>query len=288
MGSAASTLLSKANMSRSKRPLDASDLINAKTGRQDRKKAVEEIIQLRKLCKSLLLATTDDPSQPLPDRYPAAAVDPPTLQQSHLYMQQLLPKRKLDFDMLSKLPFPCTASKVCCQSALQLCLDELTPPTWCQTQSWLHRRPYNDVRFLRVESAPSVWITFETVVATLENLIQIDTAQLNALGERGKATKALWMWSLAGNFFFLFLLECVAVVLLFQFITVTTKHVFSSYFLSIRYSVCNSVLENQDKKDVTSEAAEQMKEEIWAKAWEQSPWIEEQRRSTGSSRRKKE
>ena len=131
--------------------------------------------------------------------------------------------------MLSKLPCPCRASKISCQSALQLCLDETTPPSWRLTQQWLIRRPYKDVRFLRIEENPSVWVDYKTVVATLRQLITIDTSQLESLGERGKATKALWMWCLA---------------------------------------VCSAVLEQDsgvqqdDQEDIDT-----LKEEIWGKAW---------------------
>ena len=228
MGSAASTLLIKGTMSKSKRPIDASDLIDPLTGRQDRRKAINEIKTIRKLCKDLLEATSNDPNHP---SVPAVAIQPPSLKEAHMLLKSLLPKRKLDFEMLGKLPAPCIASKTSCQSALQLCLDETTTPSWHMTQEWLKRRPFNDVRFLRIEENPTVWVSFETVVSTLKNLITINTKQLESLGVRGIASRALWMWSLA---------------------------------------VCSVVLEKQDKEEKDINEIENIKNELWGKAWETS------------------
>ena len=230
MGNAAATLYSKAAMSATHRPTSATDLIDPITGRQDRLKAVAEVRQFRAMCQMLLTATTDDPRRPVPHRTPAHAVPSPSLQDAHHNLRKLLPQRKLDFEMLSKLPCPCLASKISCQSALQLCLDETTPPSWRLTQQWLIRRPYKDVRFLRIEENPNVWVDYKTVVATLRQLITINTSQLESLGERGKATKALWMWCLA---------------------------------------VCRSVLEHQDPgvQQDDQEDIDTLKEEMWGRAW---------------------
>ena len=226
MGSAAATLLTKAQLSKSKKPIDASDLEDS-NGRQDREKALAEISFFRQMCRDLSTATTDDPKRDPIRRYPALAVEPPTMKEAHCALKKLLPKRKLDFETLSRLPHPCHSTKICCQVALQLCLDEKKTPDWQRTRSWLVRRPYNDVRFTRVEENPSVWISFETTVAALTNLISIEGKQMSKLGERGHATRALWMWSLA---------------------------------------VCSEILERQDGQP-SDPRVDQTQDEIWGRAW---------------------
>jgi len=228
MGSAASTLLVQALQSNTKKPLDACDLVDPETGRQDRLKALAEIKFYRHICRQLLDAATDDPKHPLPQRYPPSTITAPTIRDAHQALQKLVPKRKLDFETLSKLPHPCTATRICATTALQLCLDDTRMPTWQQTQAWLKHRPYNDVRFTRIEENPSVWISFETTISALTNLIDVNPAQLEKLAERGKATKALFLWSLA---------------------------------------VCSVILERQDGPTVDADV-EKMKEELWGRAWE--------------------
>jgi len=93
--------------------------------------------------------------------------------------------------------------------------------------SFLTGRPYNDVRFVRVEENPSVWISFETTVSALTNLVTIEKSQMEKLGDRGDATRALWMWSLA---------------------------------------VCSQILQQQDGQKIDPRT-ELTKDEIWGRAW---------------------
>lgn len=134
MGSAAATLLTKSQLSISKKPPDASDVNN------NRAAALNEITYFRQMCRDLSKATTDDPKYPIPTRYPAKAIDPPSMKEAHLALKKLLPRRKLDFEMLAKLPHPCHSTQICCQVALQLCLDESKTPDWKRTRAWLIRK----------------------------------------------------------------------------------------------------------------------------------------------------
>lgn len=153
----------------------------------------------------------------------------PTIADAHQALQRLLPKRKLDFETLAKLPHPSLPTRICCQTAMQLVTDTTKTPSWSQTQSWLKRRPYNDVRFTRVEENPSVWISYETTISALTNLVSVNPTKLDKLAERGEATRALFLWSLA---------------------------------------VCNIILERQNNSPKADADVEKMKEELWGRAWE--------------------
>lgn len=235
MGAASSVMMLEANLCESKRPIDGRDLLRS-DGNEDRKKCLREVRYMRRLIKKLAEGQHQRCTRNQKRVTRPLIVRPSTMVHAEELLSDLKPERKLDFQMLGKLPSATRVTDLICRVALMLCLDETELPKWnAMTQEWLGNRPFNDVRFRRVTEAAHVWVSFDCALAAATALSALLPEEIETLKQpSSRAVAALFAWAEA---------------------------------------VINSVLvheNNQEADPETSLSYEDIKEQIWSRAWSSS------------------
>jgi len=208
MGSASAAMVCNGNLS-PHRPACGSDLLGT-DGREDRDKALREVRYLRGLIDDLASGQQDTTKNKYKLKHKTPFwVAPSTMAEAQNMLNRLKPERKLDFQMLGKLPAATRVTDLAARVALMICSDATELPDWKnRTQTFLMRKPFNDTRFQRIVEAPAVWVSFDCALAGATALLAIKSGELEALGAAaGRATAALLAWDeavinavlLAGN-----------------------------------------------------------------------------------------
>lgn len=226
-------MVCKGNLSAQQRPISGSDLLGP-DGREDKNKSLREVRYLRGLIGDLAAGQQEQLSNNHKNNKKQKTplfVAPSSMAQAQNMLNSLKPKRKLDFQMLGKLPAATRVTELAARVALMLCLDATELPVWTElTQTFLTKRPFNDGRFRRIVEAPAVWVLFDSALAGATALSAIAPGEVDALGaSAGRATAALLAWDEA---------------------------------------VIEAVLSPGDKNAVVVEA---MRDEIWGRAWAGGP-----------------